>query len=96
MAQKFQKITVKPKAVIIRNGDWVDVPDPFGKHKTRKAIVIGFAGNMVSVKACYTHFDDTVLLKRSKPTISPDGRECRMLEEIHHFAREVVKTAVFR
>ena len=95
MAQKFQKITVKPKAVIIRNGDWVDVPDPFGKHKTRKAIVVGFSGNMISVKPCYTHFDDAVIRKHRKSVISPNGVECKMLEEIHHIPRELVKPAVF-
>lgn len=96
MAQKFQKIAVKPKAAIFRINDWVDIPDPFGKHKTRKAIVVGVSSDKVSVKPCYTHFDDAVLRKHRKSVISPNGVECKMLEEIYHFPREVVSNAVFR
>ena len=93
MAQKFQRIAVKPKAAIFKINDWVDVPDPFGKHVTRKAIVVGVSSDKVSVKPCYTHFTPEVLRKHRKSVISPDGVECKMLEEVHHFAREVVKLA---
>jgi hypothetical protein len=93
MAQKFQRIKVKPKAEVFRIDDWVDVPDPFGKHRTRKAIVVGVSNSVVSVKPCYTHFDDEVVRKFKKSVQAPNKVWCKMLEEVHHFAREVVKHA---
>jgi hypothetical protein len=96
MAQKFQRIAVKPKAAIFKINDWVDVPDPFGKHPTRKAVVVGVSSDKVSVKPCFTHFTPEVLNKRFKSFIAPNKVECKMLEEVHHFAREVVKLASFR
>jgi hypothetical protein len=93
MAQTFQRITVKPKSQVFRINDWVDVPDPFGKHRTRKAIIVGVSNDKISVKPCYTHFSPEVLNKRFKSVVAPNKVECKMLEEIHHFSKEVVKLA---
>lgn len=95
MAQKFHRIKVKKKEEVFRIDQWVDIPDPFGKHKTRKAIVVGVSSSTISVKPCYTHFDDAVLRKHRKSVISPNGVECKMLDEVYHFPKEVVRTAVF-
>ena len=95
MAQKFQQIKVKKKEEVFHIDQWVDIPDPFGKHKTRKAIVVGVSSSTISVKPCYTHFDDAVILKRSKPAKAPNGVECRMLEEVYHYAKHLVSNAVF-
>ena len=96
MAQKFQKIKVNPKAKVFRIDDWVDVPDPFNKHSFRKAIVVGVSSDRISVKPCYTHFDDEVVRKFKKSVKAPNKVWCKMLEEIHEFSRELVKPAVFR
>ena len=56
MAQKFNKITVKPKTVILHINQWVVFPDPFGKHETRVGQIRRFQGGEIEVGVMYTHF----------------------------------------
>ena len=83
MAQKFQKLTVKPKAVSLSKNQWVVIPDPFGKHETRVAKIRSFQGNIVEVGVCYTHFSPEVAGKAAKPATSPNGKPCRILNASH-------------
>jgi hypothetical protein len=91
MAQTFQRIAIKPKAIILKKGDWVVFPDPFGKHETRVGQVRGFLNETIEVGVMYTHFSPEVAGKPSKPVTGPSGKNGRMLNQSYFIMKEKVE-----
>lgn len=96
MAQKFNKIAVKPKTVVLHKNQWVVFPDPFGKHETRVGQIRGFVGEDVEVGVMYTHFTPEVAGIATKPVTSPLGKSGRMINKSYFFRKEDVRPLIVR